>query len=222
MKKHIWKIIGVILVLYVIIAGFLIPVPDLDIIHQSIRNLFFHVCMWFAMIFLFATSMIFSIRYLSAFREKDDIIASEAANTGIFFGFLGLFTGMIWGKSTWGAFWANDPFLNGAAVSMLVYLAYMVLRGSVDEEQKRAKISAVYNIFAFVILIIFLFILPRMAEGSIHPGKGKGTMTTVVTITNTMRLVFYPAIIGWILIAFWIMNLRIRIKKINKQINLLP
>jgi heme exporter protein C len=221
LKKHFWKIIGVVLLIYVIIAGFLIPVPDLAIIHQSIRNLFFHVCMWFAMIFLFGTSMIFSIRYLSGFKEKYDIVASEAATTGIFFGFLGLFTGMIWARSTWGAFWANDPFLNGAAVSMLVYLAYQVLRGSIDEEQKRAKISAVYNIFAFVILIIFLFILPRMAEGSLHPGKGKESTMTVVTITNTMRLVFYPAIAGWILLAFWILNLRIRMKKINKQLNLL-
>lgn len=206
------------LILYTIIAGFLISVPDLPIIRESIRNLFFHVCMWFAMIFMFGTSMVSSIRYLSKMDEKFDRIAAEAAHVGLFFGFMGIFTGMIWAKFTWGAPWVNDPLLNGAAVSILVYLAYMVLRNSLDEEHKRAKVSAVYNIFAFVILILFLFILPRMAEGSLHPGKGKDATMTVKELDNTMRLVFYPAVIGWILIGFWILNIRVRIKTLNNKV----
>ncbi len=77
---------------------------------------------------------------------------------------------MIWAKFTWGAFWVNDPKLNGAAVGMLVYLAYIVLRGSVEEEDKRGRLAAVYNIFAFVLFFVFIMIIPRMAAASIHPG----------------------------------------------------
>jgi heme exporter protein C len=135
------------------------------------------------------------------------------------FGILGLLTGMTWAKNTWGAFWVNDPLLNGAAVTMLVYSAYLVLRNSLDEDHKRAKVSAVYNIFAFVILILFLFILPRMADSSLHPGKGKDAGLTVKELDNTMRLVFYPAIVGWILLGFWFLNLRIRLKKIENHYN---
>ncbi len=167
------------------------------------------------MIFLFGTSMVFSIRFLSGFQEKEDIIAVEAANTGLIFGILGLLTGMIWATFTWGKPWTNDPQLNGAAVTVLVYFAYMVLRNSIDEEHKRAKVSAVYNIFAFVILIIFLFILPRMADGSLHPGKGRDETMTVKELDNRLRLVFYPAIIGWISLGFWILNIRVRMRKIH-------
>ncbi|MCX6271347.1 MAG: cytochrome c biogenesis protein CcsA [Bacteroidetes bacterium] len=216
-KRHWWKGLGVILLIYTIIAGFLIQVPDLPIIHQSIRNLFFHVCMWFSMIFYFGVSMVYSIRYLSGFKEDNDRVADEASHVGLLFGLLGIVTGMIWANFTWGKPWVNDPQLNGAAVSILVYLAYRVLRNSLDEEHKRAKVSAVYNIFAFVILVIFLFILPKMAEGSLHPGKGKDETMTVKELDNTMRLVFYPAIIGWIILGGWILQLRIRIRKLSDQ-----
>ena len=63
MKKQWWKILGALLVLYSIIAGFLVVVPDLPIVHESLRNIFFHVCMWFAMIVLFAVSLVYSIKY---------------------------------------------------------------------------------------------------------------------------------------------------------------
>lgn len=169
------------------------------------------------MIFYFGVSMVYSIRYLSGFKEDNDRVADEASHVGLLFGLLGIVTGMIWANFTWGKPWVNDPQLNGAAVSILVYLAYRVLRNSLDEEHKRAKVSAVYNIFAFVILVIFLFILPKMAEGSLHPGKGKDETMTVKELDNTMRLVFYPAIIGWIILGGWILQLRIRIRKLSDQ-----
>ena len=127
---------------------------------------------------------------------------------------------MIWAKFTWGSWWVNDPKLNGAAVSLLVYFAYLVLRNSLNEEQKRAKVSAVYNIFAYVLLIVFIGILPRLAQGSIHPGDVNNPLT-VKTMDNHLRLVFYPAIIGWILLAVWILNLRIKICKIEHKMNTL-
>lgn len=219
MRKNWWKWLGVLLLTYTIIAGFLIPVPELPIIRESIRNLFFHVCMWFSMIACFGTSMVYSIRYLSGFKEEDDWVANEASHVGLLFGTLGIVTGMIWANFTWGRPWVNDPQLNGAAVCMMVYLAYRVLRNSLDEEHKRAKVSAVYNIFAFVILIIFLFILPRLAEGSLHPGKGGDQQMTVKELDNKMRLVFYPAILGWIILGAWILQLRIRLRRLNHQLH---
>jgi len=212
-KSMWWKFAGLILILYSIIAGQLIEIPDLPVIHETIRNLFYHVCMWFAMFTMFGTSLVYSIKYLSGFKPKDDLMASEAVYTGIFFGILGLVTGMIWAKFTWGDFWTNDPQLNGAAVSMMAYLAYVVLRSSIDEHSKRARIAAVYNIFAFMLLIIFLGVLPRLADSSLHPGKG-GNSSTMEGLDMTMRLVFYPAVIGWIIVAFWLMELRLRIRRL--------
>jgi heme exporter protein C len=216
LSKDWWKILGVVLVLYSIIAGFLVPVPELRVIDQSIRNLFFHVCMWFAMMAIFTVSLAYSIRYLTGFDIRQDIVASQAVNVGLLFGLLGIVTGMEWANFTWGAPWVNDPQLNGAAVSILAYFAYTVLRHSMDEDHKRAKVAAVYNIFAFVLLVIFVGILPKMSSGSLHPGAG-GSPSTVATLDNIMRLVFYPAIVGWILIGTWILNIRVRYIQLKQE-----
>lgn len=212
-----WKITGIVLILYSIIAGLLIDVPDLPVIRETIRNLFYHVCMWFAMFTMFGTSLVYSIKYLSGFQLKDDLKASETVYTGIFFGILGLITGMIWAKFTWGDFWTNDPQLNGAAVSMMAYMAYVVLRSSIDEQSKRARISAVYNIFAFMLLVIFLGVLPRLADSSLHPGKG-GNSSTMEGLDMKMRMVFYPAVAGWIIVAFWLTQLRLRKRMLMNNI----
>lgn len=214
MQKNWWKILASVLILYSVIAGFLFEVPRLPILHESIRNLYFHVPMWFTMIVLYLISVIYSIKYLSSGNEKHDLIAVEMVNTGIVFGFLGLVTGMIWANFTWGSPWPNDPKLNSAAIATLMYMAYIVLRGSMDEEQKRAKISAVYNVFAFPVMLVLLFILPRMTD-SLHPGNGGNPGFNSYDLDSQMRLVFYPAVIGWILIGVWIANMRYRTRLIE-------
>jgi heme exporter protein C len=125
MQSKWWKILGILLVLYSIIGGLLFPVPQLNILNETIRNLYFHVTMWFSMIFLMLFSMIQSIRYLNGMDRTIDIKAETLASTGMFMGILGLVTGMIWAQFTWGTFWVNDPKLNGTAVTMLIYLAYL-------------------------------------------------------------------------------------------------
>jgi heme exporter protein C len=222
MKKNWWKVIGVIFVLYSIIAGFLFKVPAVPIVHESIRNLYFHVPMWFSMIFILSFSFWHSIKYLSKFDIKHDVIASQAASVGLLLGCLGIATGSIWTRYTWshpidGSWWVNDIKLNGAAAAVLIYLAYSVLRGSMDEEQKRARISAIYNIFAYVMLIVFLIILPRMLV-SLHPGNGGNPGFNKYDLDSNMRMVFYPAVIGWILIAAWIVSLGVRIQKLKRKI----
>ncbi len=213
-----WKILGIVLVLYSIIAGLLLPVPHLDILNESIRNLYFHVTMWFSMIILMLMSMIQSIRFLSGFDKMRDLKAEALASTGIFIAVLGLTTGMVWAQFTWGAFWVNDPKLNGAAVTMLIYLAYFILRNSIENEDSRARVSAIYNILAFVMMIVFIGVLPRMTD-SLHPGNGGNPGFGNYDLDSNMRIVFYPAVIGWILISTWIAQLRFRIKilEINKE-----
>jgi heme exporter protein C len=212
-----WKILGVLLVGYTIIAGFLLTVPALPILHETIRNVYFHVPMWMAMFLVFGVSVFYSIRYLANGKEEYDLIAIECVNTGIIFYILGLLSGMLWARYTWGQYWSNDPKQNSAAIAFLLYCAYLVLRNAIDEEQKRARISAIYNIFAFPIMIVLLFILPRMTD-SLHPGNGGNPAFGKYDMTNEMRAVLYPAFIGWMLIALWIATLRYRIRLIeNKQ-----
>lgn len=156
--------------------------------------------------------------YLKKGESKLDRYAVQSANSGIVFGILGLLTGMLWAKYTWGSYWSGDPKQNASAISMLIYLAYFVLRGSLEDPQKKARVSAVYNIFAFAMLIPLLFILPRLTD-SLHPGNGGNPGFNSYDLDSNMRKVFYPAVIGWTLLGFWITDLRTRIGKIEETLD---
>ena len=166
-----WKILCIVLLFYTLIGGFLFEVPRREIFNETIRNLYFHVTMWFSMIIIFAVSVYNAVRYLKHSKPIYDYYASEAAKMGIVFGVLGLITGMFWARFTWymadGGYWSGDPKQNMTVIGLLIYLAYFVLRGSLTDEQQRARISSVYNIFAFSALIPLIYILPRMVA-SLH------------------------------------------------------
>jgi heme exporter protein C len=214
MKLQWWKILAIVLLVYTVIGGFLIDVPRLPILHESIRNLYFHVTMWFTMIIVLLVSLIYGIRYLSSQKTEHDIVAEEMAKTGVAFGILGLITGSIWAKFAWGAWWVNDAKLNGSAATLLVYFAYLVLRSSIEDREKRARISAVYSIFAYSMMIVFIGILPRLTV-SLHPGNGGNPGFSSYDLDNKMMMVFYPAIIGWTLLALWIAEVRVRIHRLR-------
>ena len=212
-----WKVICVVFLVYVAIAGFLMPVPALPILHETIRNLYFHVCMWFSMMFILTVSLVYSIKFLLNPKDDYDIIASQSVNVGMIFGVLGLITGSLWARYTWGAWWINDPKLNGAAITLLSYFAYIVLRNSMDDEQKKSRISAVYNIFAYVMLIVFVMIYPRLSQvDSLHPGNGGNPGFNTYDLDSHMRMVFYPAVIGWVLLCAWITSINIRLERIKR------
>jgi heme exporter protein C len=211
-----WKVIAVLLVLSSLITGLALDVPRKFILNETIRNLYFHVPMWMGMLTVFAISVFFSIKYLATGKEEHDLAAVECVNTGLVFYLLGFLTGMLWAKYTWGQFWSSDPKQNSAAIVFLLYCAYLVLRGSMDEEQKRAKISAVYNIFAFPIMLVLIFILPRLTD-SLHPGSGGNPAFGKYDLDNRMKVAFYPAMLGWAFIALWIATIRYRIRLIENK-----
>jgi len=199
-----WKYLTIGLLLYTAVMGLLGHVPRLAILNETERNLYFHVPMWFGMTILLLVSVVNSIRYLREPSLRLDTLAHESAKTGILLGVLGLLTGSLWARYTWGTWWTTDVKLNCAAVTMLIYAAYLVLRGAVQDEQQRARLSAIYNIFAFAAAIPLLFVLPRLSGPSLHPGQTGNPGFNQYGLDNTMRQVFYPAVIGWILFAFWL------------------
>ena len=210
--------------------GFLAEVPAMPILHETIRNLHFHVTMWFAMHALILISAIYGIKFLATQGKVDrgldadgklklkavkfDIISKEAINVALVFGAVGLATGAVWAKSTWGTYWAvQDPKLNGAALGFLMYLIYVVLRNSIKDEDKKGRIAAVFNMFAFMMFMVFVNVIPRMKD-SLHPGMGGNPGFSSYDLDSNLRMVFYPAVLGWILFGIWILNIRIRLQKI--------
>lgn len=189
-------------------------------IFETIRNLMLHVPMWFTMFFLMGISFAQSIKHLGAKSlGAADAKALSSARTGLFFGIIGLVTGSLWARFTWGDWWvASDPQLNGALVTVLVYAGYLVLRAAVEDAVLRARVAAVFNLFAFVLLIILLMIFPRFSE-SLHPGKGGNPGFNTYDLDSSLRAVFYPAVIGWILLGYGMYRLRLRMESLNRRLN---
>jgi len=216
MKKSWWKILSVVCLLYAFVAGMLMPVPARPIVNESIRNLYYHVPMWFGMMILMSVSVVYSILYLRHSKLSYDIKGSRFASTGMLFGVLGIVTGAIWANYTWGQPWSNDIKQILAAIALLIYAAYFILRSSIDDIDKRARVSAVYNIFAYTMLFPTLFIIPRMYE-SLHPGGEGNPAINQNDIDPMMRIIFWPAVLGWTLLGVWISQLYIRIQLIKDR-----
>ncbi len=216
LQKLWWKVLAVALLVYVLVAGLLMPAPRLNILNETIRNLHFHVPMWFGMLFILLVSMIYAVRYLRGGNPIDDFWSVEAVNTGVVFGILGLTTGMWWARFTWGDYWSGDPKQNASAVALLIYLAYLLLRSSLDDPMRKARIGAVYNIFAFAAYIPLLYILPRLTD-SLHPGAEGNPAFSQYDLDNRLKWVFYPAVIGWALLGLWFTQLRVRLRRLQVQ-----
>lgn len=191
--------------------------PFRNILVETIRNTYFHVPLWFGMILLFLGSVIHSIKFLRKPDELSDQKAVGFVSAGVLFGIMGLVTGAIWAKFTWGAFWSWDVKQNMSAICMLIYAAYFVLRQSMTDQDRRARVSAVYNLFAFMAMIPLLFVIPRLTE-SLHPGNGGNPALGGEDLGNTMRMIFYPAIIGWTLLGVWMAQLKWRTLRIESRL----
>ena len=194
------------------------PAPRLPILNETIRILHFHVPMWFGMIIMFTVSVFYAIKYLSTKNLTYDLYAETLVNIGIMFGVLGIVSGMIWANFTWGEAWSNDPKQNASAVALLIYFALIILRGSLQDDHQKARLGAVYNIFAFAVLIPLLFVLPRMTD-SLHPGNGGNPAFGQYDLDSDLRMVFYPAVLGWTFLGFWMATLKIRTARLQKHLD---
>ncbi|MBT8232282.1 MAG: cytochrome c biogenesis protein CcsA [Saprospiraceae bacterium] len=192
--------------------------PFQHILYETLRNTFFHVAIWMSMFALLLVSCYHSIMYLKSSDQIHDKKSSSLTTVALVFGIAGLLTGSVWAKYTWGAFWTSDVKLNMTAISLLIYFGYWILRGSLNDMEVRARISSVFNLFAFVCLMILVMVIPRLSEGSLHPGNGGNPAFSTYDLDSAMRLVFYPAIVAYFLIGLWISELLFRYAKLEEKI----
>ncbi|MCS7298020.1 MAG: cytochrome c biogenesis protein CcsA [Bacteroidia bacterium] len=202
-----------------LLLAFLLPLPQIPGLGWSDRNIFFHVPMWFCMYVLMGISFFWSARYLMKEVPLADIKAREAAITSMFFGILGLLTGILWSRVTWAetlpdwdfeAWWGWDPKQTFALIALLMYSAYFVLRRSVRKDQLRGRLAAVYNIVATILVLPLTFFLPRYL-GGLHPGAEGTPAFQTEDISELHRLVFYLSGVGFIALGIWLWQLRCRI-----------
>jgi heme exporter protein C len=221
-RKSTWRTINLVvaigLVSYALLRGLLLTLPyQSPNLGQTSRNVFYHVPMWFAMMIMAYTSVVHSIQFLRKGDLTHDLKSREAGKLTVFFGILGLLTGIVWSRVTWGeamadsdpaAWWPWDPKQTSALICVLIYLGLFLLRSSFDEPVQRAKVAAVFNIFAAASIYPLFYVVPK-ALGGLHPNTGTQS-SALGSMSPEFYVVFWPAVIGFICLAVALLDLKSR------------
>src|SRR3990172_2476330 len=227
----IWKIFLFLLLCFVSIAGIAFPIvqsptkwyefPFILGLEQNAKIIFFHVPTSWLTVIAFLMSTIFSIQYLRKKNLDDDAKSYAAAQLGIIFCILATVTGAVWAKFAWGSFWSWDPRQTSIFALLLIYGALFALRSSIESEEKRATLSAVYSLIAFVTVPFFIFIMPRIMKG-LHPGSADDTSAGPVVnfqMNSSMLLIFVLSMIGFTILYFWMWRIGYKSKIISDKLN---
>lgn len=175
----------------------------------SSRILFFHVPLAWASFLGFIAAAVWSVRYLLRRDPRHDRAAAVAVQLGLLFGVLATVTGAMWARIEWGAWWNWDPRQTSILASLLFYAAYLALRQSVDEPEKRARLAAAYALLGLVVTPFLYWIVPRITF-SLHPDPVVNSAGKVDMDTPNQQ-VLYASGLGFAALFFWVHNLQCRL-----------
>jgi heme exporter protein C len=200
--------------LVLVILGAFVYAPQAVGFKGSSRILFFHVPMAWVSFLAFLTAGVQSLRYLYAGRDRRlDRSAAAAVELGLAFGVLATVTGALWAKVMWGAYWNWDPRQTSILVALLFYAAYLALRAAIEDGETRARLAAVYAVLGLVVAPFLYFVMPRMAEFTLHP-EPVINAAAKVEMDHKMVQVLMASLAGFTVLFFWMHNLCCRIQEL--------
>jgi heme exporter protein C len=179
------------------------------------RIFYFHVASWWVAFIAFTVTFAASIGYLWKGRPRFDQVALSSAEIGVLFTTIGLVTGPIWAKPVWGIWWTWDARLTTALVLWLMYVGYLMLRRYVPGEEKRATLSAVVAILAFVdVPVVFLAIRiwrTQHPEPVILGGDSSG-------LDPRMFQSLMVALVAFLFLYLWLLSKRLAVESANEEV----
>ena len=199
----------------VIAAAFLWPEPAEGFLGESSRIVFFHVpCAWTASLaFLVAAG--YSAAYLARRNPWHDEIACAAVRLGLLFAVLTLATGSIFARIMWGAYWNWDPRQSSYLLLVFLYSAYLFLRATVPDPERRGRLSAAYALFAAVLMPFLVFVAPRVTR-SLHPQTVLNPEGKILMDAPT-KTVFFASLIGFSGLFLWMLSLEARAARLARK-----
>jgi len=124
--------------------------PDESTMHAIQRVFYVHLPLWLVMYTALTVAFVANVAWLATRQIKWDWLGVSAVEVGVVACTGGLATGVLWGKPAWGIWWTWDARLTTAFLLWLLYIAYLLLRGLLEDPQRRATLSAVFGIFSFL------------------------------------------------------------------------
>ena len=190
-----------------------VMVTHVQLLSQKI--FYFHMPVAIVSFGALAFSAFYGIRFLATREQRFDTCSRTAMEIALLFVVLTMVTGDLWTRFEWGVWWSWEPRLTTYLILMLIAIAYFVLRGAVDDPERRAAYSAVISIIALVDVPI-CFMVTRIIPSSVHPViTREGGMTPEMAITVAVVMV------GMILIAFSLYRLRFRQLRLAERVEAL-
>jgi len=180
----------------------------------AIQKVFYiHVPAAFLAYLAFLITFLASILYLYRKDSKWDIVAHCAVETGVIYCTIVLITGPIWAKPVWNVWWTWDPRLTTTLILWFTYVAYLMLRKSVKENQ-RANLAAVFGIIGFINVPITFFSI-RLWR-TIHPVilTSRG-----FNMSQPMKISLFVTFIAFCFLFFSILISRIKLERIKIRID---
>jgi heme exporter protein C len=195
----------------------LLSAPLVPVLQETTRVLYFHIPSAWVTVLALGWSMINSMLYLIRRDLRNDDHAAAAAELGFVFCVVATVTGSIWAKSMWGSWWNWDPRETSIFFVLLIYGAYLALRGSIEGEERRARLSAVYSITAFIAVPPLVFVVPRIYS-TLHPDPIINS-TGKVDMDPLIRWCFLSMLVGFTFLFTWLQGLRVRVFRLERRLS---
>jgi heme exporter protein C len=182
------------------------------------RIFYFHAASAWAGMTAFSICFVANLLYVWRRQPRWDSLGVSAAEVGLAFITVVLITGPIWAKPAWGIYWTWDARLTSTFVLWLLYMSYLLLRTLIEEPDRRALLSALFGIFAFLdVPIVFGAIRWWRTQ---HPapvimgGPGSG-------LEPTMRAVFFFSVLALHALMVFLIAERYGLEKLRMELDIL-
>jgi len=181
------------------------------------RIMYVHVpSAWLAYLAFFVT-LIAGLAYLARHELRYDRVAVASAEIGLVLTGLTIVTGAIWGKATWGKWWDWDPRLTTTAILFVVYAGYLLIRQSIVDRRRRARIAAVFGIVGFLNVPIVHF--------SVLWWRGLHQPPTVIrpgqpTIDPLLLAELLASVVSFTLVYLWLLRARTELESARDRAEL--
>ncbi len=208
--RLLWSLTVVTVIAVIVGLYFALVYAGTDVEQGHVQRIFYvHVSAFAGAFIALGVTVFAGIAYLRTRTPKWDTLALAGVEVGLALGVVNLVTGSIWARPIWNTWWTWDPRLTSAAIMVLTYAAYLMLRSGIENADTRRRFAAVYGILAFSTVIITLIII-RIRPDTIHPAVigaspqnaegGFGltpSMLTAMGINMVIWSVFVPITLMW-------------------------
>ena len=213
-------ILGVAAGLYMALAY-----AGMDVTQGQIQRIFYiHVSAFSGAFVAFCVTVVGGILYLRTRNPKWDTLALAGVEVGFVLSLMNLTTCMIWARPIWNTWWTWDPRLTSAAIMILTYAAYLMLRNGIENPETRRRFASVYGILAISTVIITLIII-RIRPDTIHPaviGASPQNAEGTFEMTSSMRATLgFNSAVWSILVPATLIWYRIRLQNLMDRVHAL-